>query len=125
MCSRRRLFPTIASSRLPAQGSACLAVLVWIIAAGPGYLGYGASLLWTGPKKNAAPLYAIAVKPGNITVRRNSDQLVVARVTGMQPGKAQLFAHYQSAAGLGNRRHASRARLRRRRELPVCPRGTS
>jgi hypothetical protein len=80
-------------------GLACLAVLVWMIAAGPGYLGYGASLLWTGPKKNAAPLYAISVTPGDVTVRRNSDQLITAHVTGMQPARAQLFAHYQSAAG--------------------------
>jgi hypothetical protein len=84
---------------LGGAGLACLAVLVWMIAAGPGYLGYGASLLWTGPKKNAVPLYAISVTPGNVTVRRNSDQLVTARVTGMQPGKAQIFARYQSAAG--------------------------
>src|SRR6185437_773817 len=84
---------------LGGAGLACLIVLVWTIAAGPGYLGYGASLLWTGPKKNAAPLYALAVKPGNLTVRRNSDELVTARVSGMAPGKAQLFAHYQSSAG--------------------------
>jgi hypothetical protein len=80
-------------------GLACVVVLVWMIAAGPGYLGYGASLLWTGQKKNASPLYAITVTPGNVTVRRNSDQLITARITGMQPGKAELFAHYQSAAG--------------------------
>lgn len=73
-------------------GLACLAVLVWMIAAGPGYLGYGASLLWTGPKPT--PLYAITVKPGDVTVRRNSDQLIAAHVTGMRPDKAQLFAHY-------------------------------
>ena len=84
---------------LGGAGVACMGVLLWMIAAGPGYLGYGASLLWTGPKKNAVPLYAITVTPGNVTVRRNSDQLITARVTGMQPGKAQLFAHYQSAAG--------------------------
>ena len=84
---------------LGGAGLACLGVLAWMIAAGPGYLGYGASLLWTGPKKNVAPLYAIRVTPGNVTVRRNSDQLITARVSGMQPGKAQLFAHYQSAAG--------------------------
>ena len=84
---------------LGGAGLACLGVLVWMIAAGPGYLGYGASLLWTGPKKNVAPLYALRVMPGNVTVRRNSDQLITARVLGMQPGKAQLFAHYQSAAG--------------------------
>ncbi|HTZ48430.1 MAG TPA: hypothetical protein VMH20_12605 [Verrucomicrobiae bacterium] len=75
-------------------GLACFAVLVWMVAAGPGYLGYGASLLWTGPKPT--PLYAITVKPGNATIRRNSDQLITARVTGMRPDKAQIFAHYDS-----------------------------
>jgi hypothetical protein len=80
-------------------GLACLSVLVWMIAAGPGYLGYGASLLWTGAKKNAAPLYSISITPGDVTVRRNSDQLITAHVSGMEPAKAQLFAHYQSAAG--------------------------
>ncbi|MGC2768696.1 MAG: hypothetical protein WB607_24550 [Candidatus Acidiferrum sp.] len=78
-------------------GLACLSVLLWMIAAAPGYLGYGASLLWTN--KNAAPLYTIAVTPGDVTVRRNSDQLITAHVSGMHPGKARLFAHYQSAPG--------------------------
>ena len=82
---------------LGGAGLACLGVLVWMIAAGPGYLGYGASLLWTGPKKNVAPLYAIAVTPGNVAVRRNSDQLIIAHITGMRPEKVQIFAHYQSA----------------------------
>ncbi len=92
----------VPDNRLFALGGAalgCVAVLFWLIAAGPGFLGYGASLIWTGPKQNAVPLYTIAVNPGNITVRRNSDQLIVARVAGMKPDKAQLFAHYQSAAG--------------------------
>jgi hypothetical protein len=82
---------------LSGAGLACLGVLAWMIAAGPGYLGYGASLLWTGPKKNVAPLYAITVMPGDVAVRRNSDQLITARVTGMRPEKVQIFAHYQSA----------------------------
>ena len=80
-------------------GFACFAVLVWLIVSGPGYLGYGSSLIWTGPKKNVAPLYSISVAPGNITVRRNSDQLIQAHVLGMQPAGAKLFAHFQSAAG--------------------------
>jgi hypothetical protein len=83
---------------LGGAGLACLSVLVWMIAAGPGYLGYGASLLWTGPKKNVTPLYAIAVAPGDVAVRRNSDQLITAHVTGMRPEKAQIFAHYQSSS---------------------------
>jgi len=80
-------------------GVACLIVLIWMIVAGPGYLGYGASLLWSGSKKNAPPLYAISINPGSVMVRRNGDQLITARITGMQPAKAQLFAHYQSASG--------------------------
>ncbi len=90
----------VPDNRLFAQGGAglaCLGVLVWMIAAGPSYLGYGASLLWTN--RNAPPIYSIAVTPGDVTVRRNSDQLITAHVSGMQPGKAQLFAHYQSTKG--------------------------
>jgi len=82
---------------LGGAGLACLGILIWVVAAGPGYLGYGASLLWTGAKKNAAPLYAITVTPGDIAVRRNSDQLITAHVTGMRPEKVQIFARYQSA----------------------------
>jgi hypothetical protein len=81
---------------LSGAGLACLGVLVWTITAGPGYLGYGASLLWTGPKKNATPFYSIVVTPGDVAVRRNSDQLITAHVVGMRPEKAQIFAHYQS-----------------------------
>src|SRR5262252_4747231 len=82
---------------LGGAGVACLIVLIWMIVAGPGYLGYGASLLWSGPKKN--PLYVLSINPGSVTVRRNSDQLITAQITGMQPTKAQLFARYQSASG--------------------------
>ncbi|MGA7110115.1 MAG: hypothetical protein WBV28_21510 [Terracidiphilus sp.] len=84
---------------LGGAGLACLVVLVWMIADGPGYLGYGASLLWTGANKNAPPLYVLSVAPGNVTVRRNSDQLISAHITGMQPDKAQLFARYASGSG--------------------------
>ena len=83
---------------LGGAGLGCLAVLAWMILGAPGYLGYGAALLWTGPPKNAQPFYAIAVTPGNIAVRRNSDQLITAQVTGMQPDKVQVFAHYQSSS---------------------------
>jgi hypothetical protein len=80
-------------------GVACAAVLVWVIVAGPGYVGYGASLLWVGAKRNVAPLYAITVKPGDVSVRRNSDQLVIAEIKGMRPEAVQIFAHYASTAG--------------------------
>jgi len=83
---------------LGGAGLGCLAVLAWMILGAPGYLGYGAALLWTGPPKNAQPFYAIAVTPGDIAVRRNSDQLITAQITGMQPDKVQVFAHYQSSS---------------------------
>jgi hypothetical protein len=79
-------------------GVACIGVLLWMVFAGPGYLGYGASLLWTGPKPNAAPLYEIRVTPGDAAVRRNSDQLVTAQVIGLEPNKVNLFARYQSTS---------------------------
>lgn len=82
---------------LTGAGVACLGVLIWMIAAGPGYLGYGASLIWTGEKNNRAPLYDIQVTPGDAAVRRNSDQLVTARILGLRPGKVRLLARYPSA----------------------------
>src|SRR5215467_4467938 len=93
LVGRHRLFA------LGGAGVACLIVLVWMVVAGPGYLGYGASLLWSGPKKNAPPLYAISINPGSVTVRRHSDQPITAHITGMQPSQAHLFARYQSASG--------------------------
>ncbi|WP_263409410.1 DUF4175 family protein [Terriglobus tenax] len=83
---------------LMGAGAASLGLLIWMIAAGPGYLGYGASLLWTGPKKNVAPLYDLRVLPGNAALRRNTDQLITAQLTGIQTDKVQLFARYQSSA---------------------------
>lgn len=75
-------------------GFVCLLALLWMIFAAPGYLGYGASLLWTGEKKTAQPLYALHVSPGDVAVRRNSDQLISAELTSLQPDKVEVFAHF-------------------------------
>jgi len=80
-------------------GLGCLATLIWMVTARPGFMGYGASLLWTGDHKGESPLYSLDVAPGNITVRRNSDQVVDARLKGLQPQKVQLFARYESSKG--------------------------
>lgn len=78
--------------------AAVIAVLIWTIAAGPGYWGYGASLLWTG-KASASrrPLYEIAVQPGNRTVRRNADQAITARLLGFSAPAVVLHARYNGA----------------------------
>ena len=84
--------------RLAAIGAASLGVLVWMIAAGPGFMGYGASLLWTGPKHDAPPMYEIKVMPGDQAVRRNSDQLVTAQVIGLDTHDVKLYARYRSTS---------------------------
>ena len=71
-------------------------VLVWMILAGPGYLGYGAALLWAG-NTGAAPLYDLRVSPGDATVRRNSDELIRVEPHGIQTGEARIYARYESA----------------------------
>ena len=53
-----------------------------MIFAGPGFMGYGSSLLWAGARPGAAPFYSIKVTPGDVTVRRNADQLVTRIADG-------------------------------------------
>jgi hypothetical protein len=79
-------------------GVVCAGVLVWMVAARPGFMGYGASLLWTGPHKDVPPIYEVRVTPGNAAVRRNSDELVTAQVIGLATEKVSLFARYASAS---------------------------
>jgi hypothetical protein len=93
-----RLVPQRRLLVLMGVGVACVGVLTWMVFKGPGYLGYGASILWTGPKPNAAPLYEIRVTPGDAAVRRNSDQLVTAEVVGLETNKVNLYARYQSGS---------------------------
>jgi hypothetical protein len=80
-----------------AGGVGAFAVLIWIIAAGPGFLGYGASLLWTGPHRDKPALYDLRVTPGNAVVRRHADQLVSALPTGLRAPSVKLYARFQSS----------------------------
>ncbi len=73
-------------------------ILVWMIAAGPGFLGFGASLLWTGPHRNRPSLYDLRVTPGDAVVRRHADQMVSALPTGLRSPSVKLYAHFQSSS---------------------------
>jgi hypothetical protein len=76
-----------------------LAVLIWLGTSGPGYLGYGTSLLWGGlPKGELAPYYDIIVQPGNHIVRRRADQLISAQLKGFQAQRVSLLARYESSS---------------------------
>jgi hypothetical protein len=92
LISNRQLLAWISS------GAAALAVLIWMIAAGPGFLGYGAARLWAGSLHSPAPFYDIRVSPGNAAVRRNVNQRVTAQVIGREVESARLYARYQSAS---------------------------
>jgi len=79
-------------------GVASLVALVWLVAARPGFLGYGANLLWTGSHGSAAVLTELQVSPGDATVRRKSDQVITAQTPGFLTPQILLYARYQSAA---------------------------
>jgi hypothetical protein len=82
-----------------ASAAIAVAVLLWLITAGPGYMGYGTSLLWAGaPKSGEHAFYDIAVTPGNRTVRRKADQLVTAQLLGFDSSRVRLFAQYRGAS---------------------------
>lgn len=83
------------------SGAAAIAagVLGWLVLAGPGYMGYGAALLWGGvPKTGAAPYYDIQVTPGDKLVRRKSDQVISANLIGFQTATAKLKARYKGSS---------------------------
>src|SRR6202166_2363222 len=75
-----------------------VAILIWMIAAGPGFLGYGASLLWTGEHHGKPAMYDLRVTPGDAVVRRHADQMVSAIPTGLRSPSVKLYARYQSSS---------------------------
>ena len=94
-----RLAPTGPILGFLTSAGLAVAVLLWLILAGPGYLGYGTSLLWAGaPRSGNHAFYDIAVNPGDRTVRRKSDQLVTAQLIGFDAPKVRLFAQSKSAS---------------------------
>jgi hypothetical protein len=93
VAGRNRILSFVAG----AAGS--LAVLIWLGTSGPGFLGYGTSLLWGGlPKGELTPYYDISVQPGNRTVRRRADQLIAAQLKGFQAQRVRMFARYASSS---------------------------
>src|SRR5205823_10932559 len=87
---------------LATSAGAAGAILMWLILAAPGYLGFGARLLWAGPPTvgpgSNGGFYQILVDPGNKLVRRKSDLRVTATLSGFQAPLVRLLAKYQSAA---------------------------
>ncbi len=82
-----------------AGAAGSLAILIWLGTSGPGFLGYGTSLLWGRlPKGELTPYYDISVQPGNHTVRRLADQMIDAQLKGFQAQHVRMFAKYASSS---------------------------
>ncbi|HEV2700105.1 MAG TPA: hypothetical protein VGV09_00630 [Steroidobacteraceae bacterium] len=77
-------------------GVVCVGALVWLIRSGPGYMGYGAALLWTVPR--SGPLYQLNVAPGDTTLRRHADLLVTAGLVGLTTRDVRLHVRIGNAA---------------------------
>lgn len=70
---------------------ASVALLVWLTAAAPGSLGYGAHLLWAGaPPSGQQVLFQLTVKPGDAKVRRGGEQLIEAVAAGFDAAPMRL-----------------------------------
>jgi hypothetical protein len=84
---------------LASAGVAALAVLLWLGVAGPGYLGYGTSLLWGSiGKDERKPVYGITVQPGNLTIRRRTDLRITAKLLGFESPRVSVMARYASSS---------------------------
>jgi len=93
-----RIAPPKSILALATSAGAAGAALLWLILAGPGFLGYGAALLWAGTPKAGAKFYDITVQPGNKLVRRRADQVVTAQLAGFEAAQVRLMAKYRSSA---------------------------
>ncbi|MFN9297555.1 MAG: hypothetical protein ACK6DZ_07565 [Acidobacteriota bacterium] len=81
-------------------GAAALstALLAWLILAAPGWIGQGSALLWGGiPKTDSVFHRDLKVEPGSVKVRRRADQLITARLTGINPSSVRIFARFHQA----------------------------
>ena len=78
------------------------AVLLWLILAGPGFLGYGASMLWAGPPKD--PNHGGRILPDHGRSRRQAGPppfrswRFARRWSGFQAPEVRLMARYKSSA---------------------------
>ena len=106
------LAPRTASIFWRVRGSRAWPYLAGLLPRAPVTSAMRASPLWTGPK--AVPLYDIRVTPGDVAVRRNSDQLVTAQVIGLKPERCNCLPTTRARAiKPGSRSQCSRKAMLR------------
>ena len=88
--------------------------LIWLGIAGPGFLGYGTSLLWGGlPKGEMKPYYDIEVEPGNRTIRKRADQLIHGAPDGFHGAQGALLRQVRQRVPVGAGRDGRGSRAAR------------
>jgi hypothetical protein len=95
----REVAKTSSFFRFSSAAAISFAVLLWLGLSGPGFLGYGTSLLWGGlPKGKTTPYYDIEVQPGNHTVRKRADEIITATLHGFTAPQVRFFGKYASSS---------------------------
>ena len=79
--------------------AAGIGALLFLLVSGPAYWGYASRhlLLGSALPRDAVPLREVKVKPGNVTVRRNSDLTIQAAVSGFEPEGAEIWVRFNGA----------------------------
>ena len=83
------------------SGAIALALILFFVLLqvfGPEYFQYATLKLyanWFTPQ--AVSLYSIEIEPGNVQVRKGSDQLVIARLIGFDSGPVQLYSRRENS----------------------------
>src|SRR5882724_195833 len=88
----------VSSRRIWIGGGVAAAALLILVAVlfGGSQWGYGSRyvLLGVGIPREAVPIRQIAVRPGDVTMRRNADFKVHADVKGFKPDAVELFVRF-------------------------------
>lgn len=82
---------------LSTSAGAALTILLWLVFAGPGFLGYGSALLWGNtPRTDLYPARTILVQPGSVALRRKAGLQVTARLIGFSAPAVRMQARYRN-----------------------------
>src|SRR3981189_3279924 len=101
-----RLVPDRALATFLGVGAASLCVLVWMILAGPGYLGHGAALLWAATPRGGSAAHAPAGGSHRLSIRFRGPS---RKCRILRRGRTAAFAPLQySCAGPPGREECPR-----------------
>lgn len=86
--------------RFASLAAGAATVLIYLVFVGPGFFGYGTQLLWGsyGHDGSNKPLYNISVQPGSKTIRRKSDQMISANLSGYTASHATLWVQWANSS---------------------------